>query len=102
LQPDGNVLIGGDFTAVNGVVRPRVARLYGDFARPALDIARSGSFAVLSWPAAFGYFQLQENTNLSLANGWSAVGAPRSTNNSLISVTSPATGSRKFFRLSSP
>jgi uncharacterized delta-60 repeat protein len=29
LQPDGNILIGGDFTTVNGVVRPRVARLYG-------------------------------------------------------------------------
>jgi uncharacterized delta-60 repeat protein len=29
LQPDGNILIGGDFTIVNGVLRPHVARLYG-------------------------------------------------------------------------
>jgi len=32
LQSDANVLISGDFTTVNGVVRRRVARLYGDSA----------------------------------------------------------------------
>jgi uncharacterized delta-60 repeat protein len=102
LQPDGNVLLGGHFTAVNGAVRPYIARLYGDSPAPSLSIVRSNSSAVLSWPVAFGNFQLQENTNLSLANGWSAVAAPRSTNNNSISVALPATGSRKFFRLSSP
>jgi hypothetical protein len=65
-------------------------------------IARSNSLAILSWPAAFGNFQLQENTNLSLTNGWSAVAAPRSTNNGVISISLPALGSSKFFRLSSP
>jgi uncharacterized delta-60 repeat protein len=102
LQPDGKVLIAGDFTTVNGVVRPDVARLYGDSTLPSLGITRSNSFAVLSWPAAFGNFQLQENTNVALPNGWSAVVASRSTNNNFISVTLPGTGSRKFFRLSSP
>ena len=29
VQPDGRVLIGGEFTTVNGVSRNRVARLYG-------------------------------------------------------------------------
>jgi uncharacterized delta-60 repeat protein len=29
-QPDGKVLIGGDFTAVNGIARNRIARLNGD------------------------------------------------------------------------
>jgi uncharacterized delta-60 repeat protein len=102
LQPDGNVLIAGDFTTVNGVVRPHVARLYGDSTLPSLGITRSNSFAVLSWPAAFGNFQLQENTNVALPNGWSAVVASRSTNNNFISVTIPATNTRNFFRLSSP
>ena len=101
-QPDGNLIIGGGFLAYAGVVRPYVARLYGDSARPALNIARSNNLAVLSWPAAFGNFQLQENTNVSLVNGWSAVAGTRSTNDSFISVALPATGSRKFFRLSSP
>jgi len=30
LQSDGKILIGGDFTAVNGVARGRIARLHGD------------------------------------------------------------------------
>ena len=34
LQSDGKVFIGGGFFTVNGVVRPRVARLYGDQAAP--------------------------------------------------------------------
>jgi uncharacterized delta-60 repeat protein len=35
LQPDGNLLIsGGNFTTVNGAVRPRVARLLGNFGGP--------------------------------------------------------------------
>jgi len=102
VQPDGNILIAGNFLFVNGVMQWTMARLYGDSARPALTMARSNGFAVLSWPVAFGNFQLQENTDVSLANGWSAVGETRSTNNSFISVTVSATGSRKFFRLSLP
>ena len=102
IQPDGGILIGGGFTLVNGTNRRYVARLYGDFARPVLNVARSNSFAVLSWPAAFGNYQLQENTNISASNGWSSILAPRSTNNGFISVTSPATNIHKFFRLSSP
>jgi hypothetical protein len=94
--------IGGDFTTVNGVVGPYIARLYGDSTLPSLGITRSNGFAVLSWPAAFGNFQLQENTNVALPNGWSAVVASRSTNNGFISVTIPATNSLQFFRLISP
>ena len=30
VQPDGKAVIGGDFTAVNGVTRPHVARLNTD------------------------------------------------------------------------
>jgi uncharacterized delta-60 repeat protein len=102
LQPDGNIIIGGDYRQYVDVVRPHVTRLYGDFARPALSIARSTGSAVLSWPAAFGNYQLQSNTNVSLSNGWSIVAVSRSTNNNFISVTLPSTNSHKFFRLSSP
>jgi uncharacterized delta-60 repeat protein len=101
LQPDGNVLIAGDFITINGAVRPHVARLYGDSTLPSLSITRSNSFAVLSWSAAFGNFQLQENTNLLSSNAWSSVAASRSTNNNAVSVSIPATANRKFFRLSS-
>src|SRR5439155_23409830 len=49
VQPDGNVLIAGDFLTVNGVLRSYVARLYGDLARPALTFARSNNSTVMSW-----------------------------------------------------
>ena len=38
LQPDDNVLIGGDFLTVNGVVRPYVARLFGGSSGPRLRL----------------------------------------------------------------
>jgi len=68
LQPDGNVLIGGDFLTVNGVARPRVARLYGDSVAPSLSVARSNAFVIVSWPVMGLNFHLQESTNLSLPN----------------------------------
>jgi uncharacterized delta-60 repeat protein len=45
LQPDGRVLIAGDFATVNGALRPRIARLSGDTPLPP-------TFA--SWAAGFG------------------------------------------------
>jgi uncharacterized delta-60 repeat protein len=102
LQPDDKAVVGGEFTTVNGIIRPRVVRLYGDASAPLLSVARSNGSAVLSWPAAFGSYQLQSSTNLAVTNGWSALSATRSTNNGFISVTLPTTGSHQFFRLSSP
>jgi uncharacterized delta-60 repeat protein len=100
LQPDGKVLIGGAFTTVNGVVRPFIARLYGDSA-PSLNIARSNAFVIVSWPVTGLNFQLQESTNLSLPNSWSPVAQPAVTNAGQISMTVPTTVGRKFFRLKS-
>jgi len=102
LQPNGKVLIGGDFSTVNGVVRLQVARLYGDSFTPSLSIARSNAFVIVSWPLSGANSRLVESTNLSLANGWSAVAETRSTNNSSVSVSVPASAVRKFFRLSLP
>ncbi|MEY2407432.1 MAG: hypothetical protein QOF48_102 [Verrucomicrobiota bacterium] len=102
LQPNGNVLIAGDFITVNGAVRPRIARLYGDSTLPLLSIARSNSSVIVRWPVTALNFQLQGSTNLSLANGWTPVAESRSTNNGFISVTSPATNIHRFFRLTSP
>jgi uncharacterized delta-60 repeat protein len=99
LQSDGKVLIGGGFTTVNGVARPRVARLYGDsFAPPSLNIARSDSAVIVSWPVPGLNFQLQESTNLFPA-AWSPVVQTAVTNAGQMSVTVPGTVGRKFFRL---
>lgn len=101
LQPDGNVLIGGNFTTVNGVARPYVARLYGDSVAPSLNITRSNAFVIVSWPFPSTGFVLQQNTNLNTTN-WTA--PPETVNDNgttrSISVT-PAPGNR-FYRLFKP
>jgi hypothetical protein len=99
LQPDANGLIVGDVTMVNGVVRPRVARLCGDSVAPSLSIARSNAFVIVSWPVTSLNFQLQETTNLALPNSWSPVAQSAVTNAGQISVTVPTTVGRKFYRL---
>ena len=100
VQPDGKIVIGGNFTLVNGVALWRVARLLGDFL-PALDIGLSHEFVILSWPGTGLNFHLQETTDLSLSNSWSPVTQPALTNAGQISVTVPVTGGQKFFRLKS-
>ena len=99
LQPDGNVLIAGDFTSVNGVVRPLVARLYGESSAPSLTITRSGSFMTISWPVTTRNFQLQESANLALPNVWLPVAQPTMTNGTQISVSVSGSAGPKFFRL---
>jgi len=61
-----------------------------------------GGRAAGPWPTSALNFQLQAITDLSLSNDWSSVAASRSMNNGFISVTVPAMGSCKFFRLSLP
>lgn len=99
LQSDGNVLLGGEFSSINGVVRPQVARLYGDSTMPALNLSRSGNNLVLSWPVTALNFQLEESTNLALVNAWSPASQPAVTNGNQISVTTPTVAAQKFFRL---
>ena len=95
------MLIGGDFLTVNGVVRPHVARLYGDSVAPSLNMARSNAFVIVSWPVTGLNFQLQESTELSLPNSWIPVAQPAVTNAGQISMIIPTTVGRKFFRLKS-
>jgi uncharacterized delta-60 repeat protein len=103
LQPDGNVLIAGDFLIINGVVRPYVARLYGNSIMfPSMNIVRSNAFVIVSWPASAAGYSLQENTNVSSANPWFPVAQSTVTNAGQISVTVPANLGSKFFRLRSP
>ena len=101
LQPDGNVLIGGDFDIVNGVARPRVARLYGDSAAPSLSIARSNAFVIVSWPSPSTGFVLQQNSDLKTTN-WTTPSETVADNGmtKFISV-SPVPGAR-FYRLFKP
>jgi uncharacterized delta-60 repeat protein len=99
LQPDGNVLIGGGFLAINGVLRPYMARLIGDSPWPSLSITRSNAFVIVSWITNNAGYQLQERTNVSLTNSWSSTTQSTVTNAGRISATIPLTAGNKFFRL---
>jgi hypothetical protein len=67
---------------------------------PSLSIARSNSFVVLSWPAAFHNFQLEESTDLNPP--WSPVTPAPVNDGSHVSVSVPVDAPRRFFRLRSP
>jgi hypothetical protein len=67
---------------------------------PQLSIANSGSNLLLSWPVTAVPFQLQSVPNLTSTNSWSAVVPAATTNGATVSVLTPATNSRSFFRLS--
>jgi hypothetical protein len=69
---------------------------------PSLFITLSNASVILSWPTTALNFQLQETAGLSPSNNWSGVAAPLFTNNNFISVSLPAAGSYRFFRLSIP
>jgi uncharacterized delta-60 repeat protein len=98
LTSDGNVLIGGYFTTVNGMVRPHVARLFGDSVLvPSLSIARAGGLVTISWPLSATGYLLDES--LSLTGGWSQVAFPYLTNGNLVSASMPSPTGAKFFRL---
>jgi uncharacterized delta-60 repeat protein len=102
LQADGNVLIAGDFREIGGVLRPKLARIFGDNSMPALSIARASESVVLSWPAGAANIRLMQSTDLSLPESWSPVAQIAMVDGNSIKVTVPVTGPRRFFRLSSP
>jgi len=87
-QPNGKLLIGGGFDAVNSWSRGRIARLLNP---PSLNIQRTGDHLVLSW--ADSAFTLQTAPDMAGPFG------------DLPGVTSPYTnalsGSGQFFRLAS-
>jgi uncharacterized delta-60 repeat protein len=100
LQSDGNVLIGGDFTTVNGVVRPYVARLFGDSA-PSLNIAQSNAVMIVSWPSPLTGFVLQQNTNLSSPH-WNTPSETVTDNGTTKSISVSPTPGNRYFRLFKP
>lgn len=100
VQPDGNILVAGDFTAINGVVRPFVARLLGDTTRPQLRLSESAPDRTLAaWPSSPGTYRLQQNGTLS-PDGWTDVPeAPESVGGEWHTAIARGDGTR-FFRLS--
>ena len=83
------------------LLRPRVARIYGDSVAPSLSLARSNAFMIVSWPVLGLNFRLQENMDLSRPNSWTPAVQTAVTNAGRISTTVPTSVGRKFFRLQS-
>ncbi len=49
LETDGKILIGGDFTQVNGITRPQIARVFGREASAAVAILKGQGTVELIW-----------------------------------------------------
>jgi hypothetical protein len=73
-----------------------------DFAPLKLQIARSGSNVVISWPISEAAFTLQAASNLNSPIAWENVSAPIVITNLFNTVTLPLSPSPQFFRLSRP
>lgn len=67
-----------------------------DTGLPKLSVSSAGNNVTVSWPLAPAV--LQSSVSLAPVN-WQNVTAPMSTNNGVVSVTVPKTGSTLFFRL---
>jgi hypothetical protein len=96
-QPDaghmsgGNYSLDGGFWGLLAVVQTPGA--------PFLTITRTNTNAILSWPAPATGFALQQNSDVNITNGWSAVGVGVVVTNGLNTVTVPANLTRRFYRL---
>src|SRR4051794_24113170 len=87
----GNYSLDGGFWSLLAVVQnPRA---------PLLTLPRANTNAVLSWVAPSPVFILQQNADVNLPNGWSAVGVGVVVTNGQNTVTVPANLSRRFYRL---
>ena len=88
----GTYSLTGGFWALISVVQTPAA--------PTLYISHSGNAVTVYWQAVSGW-NLQQNANLALANGWSASGGVTTANGTnYLNLASP-TGNL-FFRLSNP
>ena len=95
-QSDGRVIIGGHFTAVGGVPRSRIARLWGD---PHLETKAITNAAVeISWPSVYTNYVLQSVSTLPGAEWIAATNAPVLASNRWV-MTNTVTNQSRFFRL---
>ncbi len=64
-----------------------------------LAIEASGGNVVISWPTTATGFKLQQSSDISLTNGWSAPSQSVAPTNGLNTVTVPVGGGAQYFRL---
>lgn len=97
VQPDGRIVVGGQFGLWDGMPAGGIVRLLGDF--PALKTQRDfGGEMVVSWPAAYTNFVLYTAPALASAN-WMTVTNATVVFNQVCFVTNPITSGNRFFQL---
>ena len=99
-QPDAGTMSGGNFR-LNGGFWGIIAAVQTPGA-PLLSVTRSNTFVIVSWPETATGFELQNNTNLVVASGWTNVLQIFSTNGGQISLTLPSPAGNNFYRLRKP
>ena len=87
----GNYSLTGGFWSLIAVVQTAGA--------PLLTITHSGSSVIISWPSPSMGFALQQNSNVAIANNWSAYGGTINDNGTIKSVTLTLPTGNLFFRL---
>lgn len=74
LQPDGKILLGGDFTAVNGQARNRIVRLLNDAASQTLTVANANQVQWQRAGALAGVAQASFQLSTDGGTTWSKLG----------------------------
>jgi hypothetical protein len=67
-----------------------------------LSLTVSNANAVVAWPGTAIPFDLESNTNLAAASGWTVVTPNFSTNNGVVYYQTALTNRACFFRLHQP
>lgn len=88
----GYYVTGGYWSLVSVIQLPNV---------PPLRITPSGTSLVVSWANTGNYF-LQQNSNITVTNGWATTSFTITTNIASNSITIPSPSGKLFFRLKAP
>ena len=89
----GNYSLTGGFWSFIAVVQTPGAPLL------AISFNRQPPTVTVSWPISATNYVLQQNSDLKLANNWTPVGLPVTTNGATLSVTINPPAGNWFFRL---
>ena len=100
VQPDSRIIIGGNFSSVDGVPRNRIARLYGN---PHLELGRvSPDLQTITYPAVFSNWVLQASVELSATNWLNLTNLSSTVVGHDLVVTNRTAAEKHFYRLVKP
>jgi hypothetical protein len=97
-QPDTGVAMSGGNYSVTGGFWSLISVVQA-IGAPALTVTYSGNSVIVSWPSPSTGFQLQQNSNLAVTNGWATSGFSISDDGTNKSITISSPSGNLFFRL---